>query len=91
MSLNHGANVATAVDTTIDYLKNPNFRDAFRQSPNEALQAIGVDPNHIPGSFMEMLMTLSDEEITVLGHIRSKLADREIAVLQDHVTGNGIF
>lgn len=88
----NGTVIAAAVDTTIDYLKDTSFRTEFRQSPDAALARVGIDPDHIPASFMEMLMTLSDEEIAVLGDIRSKLSDRDIAVLKDgDVTGNGIF
>ncbi len=70
--------IAAAVDKTIDYLKDTSFRTEFRQSPDAALAAIGIDPDHMPASFMEMLMTLSDEEIAILGNIRRKLSDRDM-------------
>ena len=69
------AAMQAAFDTLARLLGEPEGREAIRSDPETALRDEGVDPANIPGSLLETVGAMSDEEMAMVSQIQDRFGD----------------
>ena len=69
------AAMQAAFNTLARLLGESEGRDKIRSDPETALRDEGVDPAHIPGSLLETVGAMSDEEMTMVSEIQARFTD----------------
>lgn len=69
------AAMQAAFNTLARLIGESEGREKIRSDPETALRDEGVDPTNIPGSLLETVSAMSDEEMAMVSQIQDRFGD----------------